>query len=90
MFNTHVLKSSFTEPPRQTAHSHKHEESLGMGMGIGLGDGEELPYFSASSSNMNMRIVPGAVTFQNIDEMTKVSRLQFIYTVQTSHSAIKI
>lgn len=35
-------------------------------------EGEELPYFSASSSNMNMRIVPGAVTFQNIDEMTKV------------------
>ncbi|KAL7732414.1 hypothetical protein ACLKA6_004385 [Drosophila palustris] len=63
------------EPPRQTAHSHKHEESLGigMGMGMGMGDGEELPYFSASSSNMNMRIVPGAVTFQNIDEMTKKS-----------------
>ncbi|XP_064547486.1 collagen alpha-1(XV) chain isoform X6 [Drosophila montana] len=56
------------EPPRQTAHSHKHEESP-------LGIGEELPYFSASSSNMNMRIVPGAVTFQNIDEMTKKSAL---------------
>ncbi|XP_070063987.1 collagen alpha-1(XV) chain isoform X6 [Drosophila virilis] len=62
------------EPPRQTAHSHKHEESP-LGIGLGLGDGEELPYFSASSSNMNMRIVPGAVTFQNIDEMTKKSAL---------------
>lgn len=31
---------------------------------------EETPYFSASS--WNMRIVPGAVTFPNIDEMTKV------------------
>ncbi|XP_017842790.1 collagen alpha-1(XVIII) chain isoform X5 [Drosophila busckii] len=62
------------EPPRQTAHSHKHEEALGMGMGMGLGS-EELPYLSASSSNMNMRIVPGAVTFQNIDEMTKKSAL---------------
>nr|AEL31276.1 multiplexin collagen isoform Ap2 [Drosophila melanogaster] len=40
----------------------------------GLVDGEE-PYFSASSSNMNMKIVPGAVTFQNIDEMTKKSAL---------------
>ncbi|KAH8307385.1 hypothetical protein KR044_011009, partial [Drosophila immigrans] len=57
------------EPPSQKAHSHKHSESLGMGMG--LAEGEELPYFSASSSNM--RIVPGAVTFQNIDEMTKKS-----------------
>ncbi|XP_030386334.1 collagen alpha-1(XVIII) chain [Scaptodrosophila lebanonensis] len=47
-------------PPR-TAHSHKHDE------------GEEGPYFSASSSNM--RIVPGAVTFQNIDEMSKKSAL---------------
>ncbi|XP_032592254.1 collagen alpha-1(XVIII) chain isoform X2 [Drosophila grimshawi] len=64
------------EPPRQTAHSHKHEESpLGVELGMGLGDGEELPYLSASSSNMNMRIVPGAVTFQNIDEMTKKSAL---------------
>nr|NP_001163363.1 multiplexin, isoform L [Drosophila melanogaster]ACZ94634.1 multiplexin, isoform L [Drosophila melanogaster] len=56
------------EPPRQPGHSHKHEETLG------LVDGEE-PYFSASSSNMNMKIVPGAVTFQNIDEMTKKSAL---------------
>ncbi|KAH8397540.1 hypothetical protein KR222_009100, partial [Zaprionus bogoriensis] len=72
------------EPPRQTAHSHKHEDgpalSMGAGMGMGMGigamrEGEELPYFSASSSNMNMRIVPGAVTFQNIDEMTKKSAL---------------
>jgi len=39
---------------------------------LGLNGGEEEPYFSASSSNMNMKIVPGAVTFQNIDEMTKV------------------
>lgn len=71
MFNTHVSESSFTEPPRQTSHSHKHEEAA-HGFAMGMGDGEELPYFSASSSNMNMRIVPGAVTFQNIDEMTKV------------------
>ncbi|KAH8322904.1 hypothetical protein KR059_010319 [Drosophila kikkawai] len=56
------------EPPRQTGHSHKHEEALGPV------EGEE-PYFSASSSNMNMKIVPGAVTFQNIDEMTKKSAL---------------
>ncbi|XP_070142153.1 collagen alpha-1(XVIII) chain isoform X6 [Drosophila kikkawai] len=56
------------EPPRQTVHSHKHEEALGPV------EGEE-PYFSASSSNMNMKIVPGAVTFQNIDEMTKKSAL---------------
>ncbi|XP_026832325.1 collagen alpha-1(XVIII) chain isoform X9 [Drosophila erecta] len=56
------------EPPRQPGHSHKHEEAQG------IVDGEE-PYFSASSSNMNMKIVPGAVTFQNIDEMTKKSAL---------------
>ncbi|KAH8239973.1 hypothetical protein KR032_009864 [Drosophila birchii] len=56
------------ETPRQTGHSHKHEEALGPV------EGEE-PYFSASSSNMNMKIVPGAVTFQNIDEMTKKSAL---------------
>ncbi|XP_023173333.2 collagen alpha-1(XV) chain isoform X2 [Drosophila hydei] len=62
------------EPPRQTSHSHKHEEAA-HGFAMGMGDGEELPYFSASSSNMNMRIVPGAVTFQNIDEMTKKSAL---------------
>jgi len=59
------MNYTFLEPPRQPGHSHKHEETLG------LVDGEE-PYFSASSSNMNMKIVPGAVTFQNIDEMTKV------------------
>ncbi|XP_051860246.1 collagen alpha-1(XVIII) chain isoform X3 [Drosophila albomicans] len=53
------------EPPSQKAHSHKHGDSMG--------EGEELPHLSASSSNMNMRIVPGAVTFQNIDEMTKKS-----------------
>ncbi|XP_032309717.1 collagen alpha-1(XVIII) chain isoform X12 [Drosophila ananassae] len=58
------------EPPRPAGHSHKHEEGLG-----GPAEGEELPYFSASSSNMNMKIVPGAVTFQNIDEMTKKSAL---------------
>ncbi|XP_052844089.1 collagen alpha-1(XVIII) chain isoform X3 [Drosophila gunungcola] len=56
------------ETPRQTGHSHKHEETLG------LMEGEE-PTYSASSSNMNMKIVPGAVTFQNIDEMTKKSAL---------------
>ncbi|KAH8378750.1 hypothetical protein KR009_001239 [Drosophila setifemur] len=56
------------EPPRQTGHSHKHEEVLGPL------EGEE-PYYSASQSNMNMKIVPGAVTFQNIDEMTKKSAL---------------
>lgn len=56
-----------SEPPRPAGHSHKYEEGLG-----GPAEGEELPYFSASSSNMNMKIVPGAVTFQNIDEMTKV------------------
>ncbi|KAH8370664.1 hypothetical protein KR093_004542 [Drosophila rubida] len=56
------------EPPSQKAHSHKHGD-----LGMGMAEGEELPYFSASSSNMNMRIVPGAVTFQNIDEMTKKS-----------------
>ncbi|KAH8297524.1 hypothetical protein KR054_001117 [Drosophila jambulina] len=56
------------ETPRQAGHSHKHEEALGPV------EGEE-PYFSASSSNMNMKIVPGAVTFQNIDEMTKKSAL---------------
>ncbi|XP_032573633.1 collagen alpha-1(XVIII) chain isoform X5 [Drosophila sechellia] len=56
------------EPPHQPGHSHKHEDTLGVV------DGEE-PYFSASSSNMNMKIVPGAVTFQNLDEMTKKSAL---------------
>ncbi|XP_037723296.1 collagen alpha-1(XV) chain isoform X5 [Drosophila subpulchrella] len=57
------------ETPRQPGHTRKqHDETLG------LGEGEE-PYFSASSSNMNMKIVPGAVTFQNIDEMTKKSAL---------------
>nr|XP_017009449.1 collagen alpha-1(XVIII) chain isoform X5 [Drosophila takahashii] len=57
------------ETPRQPGHGHKHDETLG------LAEGEE-PYFSASSSNMNnMKIVPGAVTFQNIDEMTKKSAL---------------
>lgn len=66
--NTHPTASAaaihFAEPPRQTAHSFKHEESPG--------ERENEPYFSASSSNMNMNIVPGAITFQNIDEMTKV------------------
>ncbi|XP_022216757.1 collagen alpha-1(XV) chain isoform X7 [Drosophila obscura] len=56
------------EAPRQPGHSHKHEEALGPAVG-------EEPYFSASSSNINMKIVPGAVTFQNIDEMTKKSAL---------------
>ncbi|XP_050741781.1 collagen alpha-1(XVIII) chain isoform X3 [Drosophila biarmipes] len=57
------------ETPRQAGHTHKHDGTLG------LNGGEEEPYFSASSSNMNMKIVPGAVTFQNIDEMTKKSAL---------------
>lgn len=73
--NTHPTASAaaihFAEPPRQTAHSFKHEESPALGMAM-RGEGENEPYFSASSSNMNMNIVPGAITFQNIDEMTKV------------------
>nr|AEL31277.1 multiplexin collagen isoform Ap3 [Drosophila melanogaster] len=64
---TDIFDASGMQPPGQTQYN-KHEETLG------LVDGEE-PYFSASSSNMNMKIVPGAVTFQNIDEMTKKSAL---------------
>ncbi|XP_070852111.1 collagen alpha-1(XV) chain isoform X4 [Drosophila suzukii] len=58
------------ETPRQPGHTHKQHDGT-----LGLNGGEEEPYFSASSSNMNMKIVPGAVTFQNIDEMTKKSAL---------------
>lgn len=68
----HPRHHPFAEPPRQTAHSFQHEESPALGMAM-RGAGENEPYFSASSSNMNnMNIVPGAITFQNIDEMTKV------------------
>ena len=40
-------------------------------------DEDETPYLSASS--WNMRIVPGAVIFHNIDEMTKVKKILIKY-----------